>query len=639
MNKNMRFLLNVQLWLGLCVIAGASLAADNPESIPSTAESLEPGLSISRVIELAGQQSLARSIDWLSLLHYRQPLLSAAQSQADDDDFFLSEQGAVDAKAELLALIRALWGEDRVTGQAILCRFPARSSWLNRRIPIPDDLSEQRCDAFLKWKQSFEATGLTLLFPSMYLNNPASMFGHTFLRFDNEKSELLRPTLSYAAQFDEADAFLVYAWKGLSGGYPGRFSVQPYYETLLEYSDIEQRDIWEYSLNLTEAEIAQLVRHLWEVKGIHFEYFFLRENCSYRLLALFDVARPGLGLSFSSHPVFAAPLDVVRDVIDAGLVKHSLYRPARATRLVQMSTTLGESSSDIALNIAAGENIDTQLAEQQNMYDRARILRFADELMTHQGNVDPQRQHRVLSTLSQLGLSAEQTAFPFSATPPELSHDTSRWLFSAGELERQRYYELGLRPVFHDVLDDSKALLKGSSVNFLETRLRWWQDEQKLELSQLQLFEIRSLTGVTPWQRNVSKQLSFELVKRDELVDATRVFKSELGLGYAYQSGALIASAMASLRLDYSHKLKQSHAGFMAAQFDLLWQPDGTPVQLHLALTGYQQLSGEPGDVHEAAIGLQYNLPDQHALRLEASWLEYLEIEHKNIKFSYLYYF
>ena len=85
-----------------------------------------------------------------------------------------------------------------------------------------------------------------------------------------------------------------YAFKGLFGGYQGRFSIAPYYVAVKTYGDIENRDIWEYGLNLTQEETSQMLRHVWEMRSAWFDYYFLDENCSYHLLSLLETARPGL---------------------------------------------------------------------------------------------------------------------------------------------------------------------------------------------------------------------------------------------------------------------------------------------------------------------------------------------------------
>ncbi len=149
------------------------------------------------------------------------------------------------------------------------------------------------------------------------MNNPSSMFGHTLLRFDragqDEKTRLLSYAVNYGAVTGN-DNGLLFAVYGLTGGYPGTYSVMPYYQLVRQYTDFENRDIWEYQLNLTPAEVRRLLEHLWELREQYADYYFFDENCSYQLLFLLDVARPGLRLA-DRFPVYAIPVDTVRAVV------------------------------------------------------------------------------------------------------------------------------------------------------------------------------------------------------------------------------------------------------------------------------------------------------------------------------------
>ncbi|MDR3578435.1 MAG: DUF4105 domain-containing protein [Oryzomonas sp.] len=123
--------------------------------------------------------------------------------------------------------------------------------------------------------------------------------------------------MNYAANTRE-ERGVKFAFKGLFGGYQGRFSIAPYYAAVKTYGDIENRDIWEYDQNLTPEEIGQLLRHVWEMRSAWFDYYFLDENCSYHLLSLLETARPGLRLT-DRFPWWAIPSETVRAVSVAGL--------------------------------------------------------------------------------------------------------------------------------------------------------------------------------------------------------------------------------------------------------------------------------------------------------------------------------
>src|SRR5688500_15186877 len=140
------------------------------------------------------------------------------------------------------------------------------------------------------------------------------MYGHTLLRVDaadqDERTRLLAYSISFAAATNETNG-LIFAVKGLFGGYPGVFAMLPYYVKVREYSDLENRDLWEYELDLSPEELERVLRHAWELLPAYFEYYFFDENCSYHLLALLQVARPDLELT-APFRLWALPVDTVR---------------------------------------------------------------------------------------------------------------------------------------------------------------------------------------------------------------------------------------------------------------------------------------------------------------------------------------
>src|SRR5262249_48813374 len=147
------------------------------------------------------------------------------------------------------------------------------------------------------WRSQMDPDSITLIFASYYLNNPASMYGHTFLRLNkkgrSDKDRLLDYVVNFAAVTDSNNG-IMFAIRGLMGGYSGKFSTLPYYMKVQEYNNLESRDLWEYTLTFTPAELERLVRHLWEMGSAEMDYYFFNRNCSYQLLPLLEVARPSL---------------------------------------------------------------------------------------------------------------------------------------------------------------------------------------------------------------------------------------------------------------------------------------------------------------------------------------------------------
>ena len=168
------------------------------------------------------------------------------------------------------------------------------------------------------------------------MNNPASVFGHTLLRIDvagdAESDEILGWAVDFTAETGDDDG-VVYMAKGVTGRYPAAFGVRPYYQQLKRYSDWENRDIWEYRLNLDESQRELLLMHLWELQSVEFPYYFFTRNCSYELLRLLDASVAELDASAGFRgPVI--PVDTVRALTERpGFVTNIRYRPSPATKL------------------------------------------------------------------------------------------------------------------------------------------------------------------------------------------------------------------------------------------------------------------------------------------------------------------
>src|SRR5262249_27241324 len=143
---------------------------------------------------------------------------------------------------------------------------------------------------------------VTFVFSSYYLNNPASAFGHAFLRINRaddeipeERRQLLDYAIDYTAQVD-TDNPIVYALKGIFGLFPGTFRKIPFYFKVREYNDYESRDLWEYELDLDEHQRKLLLAHVWELGSTFFPYYYVTANCAYAILAAIEAADPSFEL-------------------------------------------------------------------------------------------------------------------------------------------------------------------------------------------------------------------------------------------------------------------------------------------------------------------------------------------------------
>ncbi len=410
------------------------------------------------------------------------------ESEIDDEDFFFSDNGKSDAKSELHATLDAFFNEERFDDNSSACRFPARKAWLQEKLEI-DDFPKVTCQEYDDTLKRLDPKSVTLVFPAAHINSPASMFGHTFLRINSSyRSKLLSYAVNYAANVDAKKTNTVlFAIKGLTGGYNGQYSMLPYYDKLKEYRDTEQRDIWEYDLDLSEDEVLKMVRHIWELNGTHSEYYFFTENCSYNMLWLLETARPSLQLrEYFTYNVI--PLETIHAAKSEGIVTKRSYRPSKRTKLLRYEELLDERCLEyprrlVESKIGLDEIIDDEsIAVQQKMY----ILESAIEFLEYSFSRNDMKKdeylnlfHNISKARAQLG---EGKKLGIKAPPnPIESHRAVRVSAGAGYEEDNPVGYLGLRPAYHDIEDSSYGFLRGTQIEFLNLMLRYSQTQLRVE--------------------------------------------------------------------------------------------------------------------------------------------------------------
>jgi subtilisin family serine protease len=430
---------------------------------------------------------LSERREWHRLMHYVPNLLTpGVHGLADARRFYLAPDGKTNPQSELEATLAAFFSDVQETDkeQNPQCAFIARYHWIDRQLGFdPARLPRQPCRRFREWRDTLNPQGVTLIFPAAYINNPSSMYGHTLLRIDakdqDEKTRLLAYAINYAANTNETNG-IAFAINGLFGGYPGTFSIMPYYLKVREYNDMENRDIWEYELNLSPEEIDRVLMHAWELGPIYFDYYFFDENCSYYLLELLEAARPDLDLT-SSFRWWAIPSDTVREVVEQkGLVRKTVYRPSNATVILHRLGLMRPDERAFVTPLARGRIPvgDPSLAALAPS-DRARVLEVSHDYLSylHATGKSPLEQPEILARdllleRSRIGPTPSDPPVPVPEVRPDQGHGTSRVGIGGGRRDGANFVELRARPTYHDLMDPDAGYVPGAQIEFFDFAIR-----------------------------------------------------------------------------------------------------------------------------------------------------------------------
>ncbi len=231
-------------------------------------------------------------------MHYRNKEHTNNTSLASEivaSDYFLSPVGATNSSDELAATLAAFFIEPgEYPDDHAQCRFVARYKWLRKSLDW-EGLNPPSviCKRFNEWSMNGKVESLSLVFATGYLSNPASFYGHILLKFNTNRSvipsDFLDESINFGAIVPSNENGVVYVLKGLFGGYDASFSNTRFYRLNHLYAESELRDMWEYELALSKEEVDQIVAHSWELLRTRFTYYFLKENCAYRMSELLEL--------------------------------------------------------------------------------------------------------------------------------------------------------------------------------------------------------------------------------------------------------------------------------------------------------------------------------------------------------------
>lgn len=449
-------------------------------------------------LPVRAETDYAHSKEWLKLLHYKKSPLGGYTGLVDSRDFYADENGRYNPENELETEIKLFNADDKIK-----CEFPARFEWLKEKKLVKGNL--EKCTEYQSFMNDIKPNGITLLFTNAFMSNPASLFGHTLIRIDTSRkgTQMLAHGSNFGANSGEDSGF-VYAMKGLFGGYHGGYVVSPYWDVINLYNNIENRDIWEYHLNLSHKEEMMFVNHLYEMKNALIRYFFLTKNCSYMILELIEAVRPELDLT-SGYNYWAIPLDTLKTIKKVpGLVDKVNYRPARYTKLrAQINNMDKEQYKAFYKGIKKHNHDMEKLAkDKQPLVLEAEYQYFQYMYTAGEMELKDYRKNSFAVLRKRSAMPAVQE-LKMQGEDPSLSHSSAQIMFESGVYNHKSYEQINIRPAYTALTDDNFGLIKGAGISVFEAQIRYYNQLHKLLFQRLDILKIASFVPAdrvfSPW--------------------------------------------------------------------------------------------------------------------------------------------
>ena len=466
--------------------------------------------------------NLAQHTTWRRLLYFIDDdknifTKNNKNSLIDSPEFFVSDNGQSDSAAELDAMLVALSQELAAAdkGEAshpknaastanhknhsVLCRFPARASWLADTLDADFSSLQAACPELDAWMTMLAPEQLSIMFGQEYLDNPISAFAHTLLRIDSAASAADPSQIHHAYALNDTvdgdtdDNFLIFAIKAASGGYDNLIEIDPYPEKLANYLQKDERDTWTYELDLTPSEVRQIMLHVWETKDLDIPYYFATDNCASEILRLIDVVRPEQHL-LSQLPYAVIPSDVINLLNDKQLLTKTTFTPADGT-LRQAQLNQANQAAKLGYKTVTTADINDIKSEESNLS----------------------------SSISADNRRLKPLKIAVSDNNPINRHPLQRGHVGIGHRGDTSYLDLGLRAGYHSTLDRPAGFPQFLDLEGLAATLRFYDTDNNKDnqpnsvvLQNLTLIRGRSFNPVNSAKKGKTWGASVEATRVDD---------------------------------------------------------------------------------------------------------------------------
>ena len=474
------------------------------------------------------------------------------------------------------------------------CKAPARAIFLTHHLPRLPDFSPKRCTEYSAWSKHGEIESISLLYVTGYLKNPASFFGHTLLKFNGSNGKtnagLLDSSLNYGAHTNN-DAALPYVVRGLTGGYSASLAEQKFFRLSAEYQELQKRDIYEYRLSLSEYEKSLMIAYSFELTKKEFVYFFLSDNCAFRLNMI-------LGLALERDPMpglpWAAPIDLLMGITNSDRVETITYHPSQTSRTISALDKLISSDRDKAATVINSDsssyrstdyNMPTKLAILETL-NYLKIELFKDGSSAEVSEIDEKRR-KVLLSLDRNSPVKRDTSVP-SNFPHEINKPT---LLRYGVKQINSHdpiISLQLRAANFEILDIDRTRKTNSEFIFLSPKIAI--QNGRVRLDEMTLFKALNLNDskiIIPGDSNFAWGLEVGKFNLSDKCYPCSVSKFTGTLGkslYLTDNASIYGLANVSL-----HESKNSSGNFsVSAQTGILYTFEAGKVNLDIKKIEYK---------------------------------------------------
>ncbi len=457
------------------------------------------------LINKAIKLNLSSKKYWKILLYY-----NGNKSVISSADFFIAKNGHYNPKNELKETIKAIFSPPYDNNSAI-CKFPARVKWLKRELNITDsDIPKVNCKAFKKYIKYLNPKSVSILFVSQSFISPESMFGHLALKIDRDNSDGLLSNghvISYTASLGEKIFIINLMIKGVLGKFKGLFVLSSFDEFRENYNTFENRDIWEYSLKLSNDELETFMYHLWELKHINANYYFFSINCASIIEYMLKPAKPDIKLN---NKFWTPPINIVDNLYKTGLLQNITFYSADTRKYETIMRRLDKKKRKEVYNIAYKNKDPNLIIRKYPEKEAANIIsasQIKNTIRLLNGKINKEEYLRVFKNFNipeNFRNYDIKISLPYN---PLNTHNLNRLDINQGHNSHGSYSYVGYSPLYHDVSDNPMGYPKNVNLRFLHSKLIHYNTQNRFGV-EIDIVNLASFSPINGYIRKFSSEIN-----------------------------------------------------------------------------------------------------------------------------------
>lgn len=411
---------------------------------------------------------ISNSREWKALLYYKK-----SSFIIKDQSFYLSDERTIDSELRRLIL-------EIKNNKSVICRFPARYTYLTTVLDYSID-ELKNCNELNEFKRRAPLNRASVVFASENISIPSSMMGHIYLKIEgvNHLQKHVEHAISFFTDVDDYNIPKL-IFDTLIVGKKGFYALTPNAPLIRKYLMEEERNVWEYDLNLNSYQKELLHNHLYELKNINLRYYFHTFNCATLIDKIINVISP---TNDSNNYLWITPLDIVRNVKNRNLLDTTSVYLANKWKIKALQENY------------VFDNETLNLIKHQN----------SAAFNSHIKHVGPEKSF--LSTelmrayLQFKGNSTDELKESHKDFNLDLSHyknpnqtkSTSQVFVQYDKLDKENIYKLTWLPASHLIEDDSSNYIYESELQIARLTMAYSEEKKKFLIDEFNVYSATSL--------------------------------------------------------------------------------------------------------------------------------------------------